>query len=190
MPEESMEESSQGTDHSKDPCKRYQAIVTSPNVRGDDGGTTHEVISKWFGRHDAILAWGCFNAFKLRSHPERSATHIFCMVAKPRCGGAKLKPKHMLEIDLMALIPLGLVPSELKEDLDLMNADYAKRDRQDRVVTYMTVECEGYFRIRQLLWDEQELLTMREDENWKNIMWNITGVESKYRMVGSNPVAK
>jgi hypothetical protein len=96
----------------------------------------------------------------------------------------------MVEIDLMALILLGLVPSHLKEELDLMNADYAKRDRQDRVVTYMTVECEGYFRIRQLLWDEQELSTMRKGENWRNIMWNITGVESKYRMIGSNPVAE
>jgi hypothetical protein len=109
---------------------------------------------------------------------------------KPRSGGPDIKPKHILEIDQVDLILQENLPPSCKDGVVLMNAGYARRERQDRMVTYIYLQCGTFRETHQLMWDEQELLTTREDADWIGILQNITGSKSKYVMVGGNPESK
>ena len=141
--------------------------------------------------HKHIFDWACFNAYGLKHHPERCATHVFLVkVQRTRRTviGSGRKAKNMFNASLVSRGHLAIIRLELMDQVAKSDQELAGREGETRPRTRIFVLCERSSFWSGVYWDEEEIAMRSESKDWKAIFQSVTDGKKAYEMVRGNPV--
>lgn len=158
------------------------------------------IMKDWCLRlHRQIFDWACFNAYDLKHHPERCATHLFVVrlqrTSKAAAGPGKKIGKifRVMDASLVsreALMLKGELSPDVLQTIAKSDQELAGREGETRpkarILVLWDTRClwtSGY-------WDKEEMEVRSEDPNWKAILQSVTGGKKGYEMVHGNPIRK
>jgi len=146
-------------------------------------------IQEWCKRHSGVLNWTCFNAFNLRHHPERSATHV--MLTQLKSAGLNQTAKKRFKVMDTSLLTQAELATARPDDIGrLLDMEGYMRVPQERIRTPMLVACGIFSHYIILEWDEQELVEVSIDPEWRAISKSLANGHKEYKLVNGNPVRK
>jgi hypothetical protein len=144
-------------------------------------------IQEWCNRHSAVLNWTSFNAFDLRHHPERSATHV--MLTQLESAGVNQTTKNRFKVvDTSLLTRAELATARPDSKKRLLDIEGYMRVPQERIRTPMLVECGIFSHYIILEWDDEELVEVSIDPEWRGISKSLANGHKEYKLVNGNPV--
>jgi hypothetical protein len=146
-------------------------------------------IQEWCEHHMAFLNWTSFNAFDLRHHPERSATHL--MLTQLKSAGINRTAKKRFKVmDTSLLTRAELATARPDEIRRLLNMERYMQVPQERIRTPVLLACGTSSHLVILEWDDQELVEVSIDPEWRAISKSIANGHKEYKLVNGNPVRR
>jgi len=144
-------------------------------------------IQEWCKRHMAVLNWTSFNAFDLRHHPERSATHV--MLTQLKSAGINQTAKKRFKVTDTYLLTRAELATARPDDIGrLFDMEGHMRVPQERIRTPLLVACGTFSHYVILEWDDEELLEVSMDPEWRAISKSLANGHKEYKLVNGNPV--
>ena len=178
-------------------CKKEP--VADSESSADEDAESDETLSKFMSwchkLHKHIFGWACFNAYELKHHPERCATHVFLVkVQRTRrtVVGSGRKARKMFKVVDASLVSrehLAVIRPELMDQVAKSDQELAGREVETRPKTRTFVLCgERLSFWSGAYWDQEEIAARSESKNWKAILQSVTDGKKTYKMVQGNPV--
>jgi hypothetical protein len=144
-------------------------------------------IQEWCKRHSAVLNWTSFNAFDLRHHPERSATHVMLTQLEP--AGVNQTAKNRFKVVDTSLLTRAELATARPDDIGrLLSMEGHLRVPQERIRTPMLVACGIFSHYIILEWDDEELVEVSIDPEWRAISKSLANGHKEYKLVNGHPV--
>ncbi|KIM74819.1 hypothetical protein PILCRDRAFT_827878 [Piloderma croceum F 1598] len=145
-------------------------------------------IKEWYQHHSTVLNWTCFNAFDLRHHPERSTTHV--MLTQLKLTGNNQTAKKKFEIMDTYLLTREELATVRPEDIGRLFALERDMPVVERIRTPVLLACGIFSHYVLLDWDEQELVDVSIDPEWRAISKSLANGHKEYKLVNGNPVRR
>ena len=146
-------------------------------------------IQEWCKRHMAVINWTSFNAFDLRHHPEWSTTHV--MLTQLKSADINQTAKKRFKVMDTSLLTRAELATARPDDIGrLLGMEGTMRVPQKRIRTPVLVACGTFSHYVILEWDEQELVEVSMDPEWRAISKSLANGHKKYKLVNGNPVRR